>query len=324
MSDRYVRQSVLPQVGSAGQARLARARVLVVGSGGLGCAVLPYLAAAGIGRLLLADPDVVEETNLHRQPLFRMADIGRSKVAAARAALVALNPQVEVEALELRVTPANAAALVARADVVLDAADSLAVTYVLSDACQAAGTALVSASVLGLAGYVGVFCGRAPSYRAVFPEMPPAAGSCAEAGVLGTAVGVIGTLQAHLTLALLLQFEPSVCGRLVSVDFQSLHFGGFSFAGAPEPTAATLAFIAPEQVAATDCVIDLRTLSEAPVSPFAGALRLEADALARAPLSFPPGTRIVLCCRSGIRAWRAARTLQQQGHANVALVALGG
>ncbi len=110
----------------------------------------------------------------------------------------------------------------------------------------------------------------------------------------------------------------------MSVDFQSLHFGGFSFAGAPEPAGATLAFIAPEQVTAADCVIDLRTLSEAPVSPFAGALRLEADALAQAPRTFPAGARIVLCCRSGVRAWRAARTLQQQGHANVALVALGG
>ena len=231
---------------------------------------------------------------------------------------------MQVEALALRVTPANAAALVARAHVVVDAADSLAVTYILSDACQAAGTALVSASVLGLAGYVGVFCGRAPSYRAVFPEMPRTAGSCAEAGVLGTAVGVIGTLQAHLTLALLLELEPAVSGRLISVDFQSLHFGGFSFAGAAEPAAPGLAFIAPEEVAASDCVIDLRSLSEAPVSPFAGALRIEVDALEQAPRDFPPGARIVVCCRSGIRAWRAARTLQAQGHVNVALVALGG
>jgi rhodanese-related sulfurtransferase len=207
---------------------------------------------------------------------------------------------------------------------VLDAADSLAVTYTLSDACHSRGTPLVSASVLGLAGYVGVFCARAPSYRAVFPEMPPGAGSCAEAGVLGTAVGVIGTLQAHLTLALLLRLVPDVSGRLVSVDFQSLHFGGFSFAGASEPGGAVLSFIAPEQVAASDCVIDLRTLQEAPVSPFAGALRIEAEALAQAPLEFPPDTRVVLCCRSGIRAWRAARTLQAQGHNNVALVALGG
>jgi sulfur-carrier protein adenylyltransferase/sulfurtransferase len=323
MTDRYARQCVLPQVGVGGQAQLARSRVLVVGAGGLGCAVLPYLAAAGVGALVLADPDVVEETNLHRQPLYRMADIGHPKVAAARASLLALNPQVQVEAHRLRVTPANAATLIASADVVLDAADSLAVTYMLSDACHAAGTPLVSASVLGLAGYVGAFCGGAPSYRAVFPEMPRAAGSCAEAGVLGTAVGVIGTLQAHLTLALLLKFEPAVLGRLISVDFQSLHFGGFSFAGAAEPAGTPLAFIAPQDVAATDCVIDLRTLSETPVSPFPGALRIEADALAHTPREFPPGARIVLCCRSGVRAWRAARTLQAQGHANVALVALG-
>ena len=120
---------------------MARARVLVVGAGGLGCAVLPYLAAAGVGHLVIVDPDRVEETNLHRQPLFRMGDIGHSKVAAARAALLALNPQVRIEAHAVRVTPANAAALIAAADVVIDAADSLAVTYVLSDACQAAGTA---------------------------------------------------------------------------------------------------------------------------------------------------------------------------------------
>jgi molybdopterin/thiamine biosynthesis adenylyltransferase/rhodanese-related sulfurtransferase len=277
-----------------------------------------------VGRLVLADPDLVEETNLHRQPLFRMADIGRSKVSAARAALLALNPEVEIEALQMRVTPASAGALVAQADVVLDAADSLAVTYILSDACQSGGTPLVSAAVLGLAGYVGVFCGRAPSYRAVFPEMPPNAGSCATAGVLGTAVGVIGTLQAHLTLAMLLEFSPDVAGRLISVDFQSLHFGGFSFAGAHEPGGSVLSFIAPEQVAPTDCIIDLRTLQEAPVSPFAGALRIDAEALALAPREFPAGTRVVLCCRSGIRAWRAARTLQAQGHDNVALVALGG
>ena len=125
--------------------------------------------------------------------------------------------------------PTSRPALVGGATVAIDAADSLAATYVLSDACQRAGKPLVSASVLGLAGYVGAFCGGAPSYRAVFPDMPRAAGCCAEAGVLGTAVGVIGTLQAHLTLALLLKLAPSPLGRLISVDFQALHFGGFGF-----------------------------------------------------------------------------------------------
>jgi sulfur-carrier protein adenylyltransferase/sulfurtransferase len=323
MSERYARQMLLPQVGPQGQARLAQAHVLVVGAGGLGCAVLPYLAAAGVGRLSLVDPDRVDESNLHRQPLYRMSDLGVLKVQAARAALEALNPQVSVATVAARLTADNAPGLMVHADVVLDAADSFAVTYVLSDACQEAGKALVSASVLGLSGYVGVFCGGAPSYRAVFPELPRAAGSCAQSGVLGTAVGVIGTLQAHLTLALLLQFEPSPLGRLLSVDFQTLHVGGFSFSGATEPCGAPLRFIGPRQVAADDFVIDLRSVSEAAQPAFPGALRLEVESLERAAPTVPAEARVVLCCRSGVRAWRAARALQKHGHANVAVVALG-
>jgi molybdopterin/thiamine biosynthesis adenylyltransferase/rhodanese-related sulfurtransferase len=311
MSDRYSRQVVLPEVGAGGQARLQAASVAVIGAGGLGCAVLEYLTAAGVGRLTIVDHDTVEESNLHRQPLYRMSDLGRLKVEAARAALGALNPEVRIEALA------------AAANVVVDAADSFAVTYVLSDACRRAGKALVSASVLGLSGYVGAFCGGAPSYRAVFPELPRQAGSCAESGVLGTAVGVLGTLQAHLTLSLLLALEPSVLGRLINIDFRTLHLGGFSFRDAQEPS-AVLTFIAPEDVAPSDLVIDLRSLSEAPVSPFASAWRVSVEALEQGGQPLPAARRVVLCCRTGVRAWRAARALEARGHRNVALIALGG
>ncbi len=204
-----------------------------------------------------------------------------------------------------------------------DAADSFAVTYVVSDECQRAKKALISASVLGLSGYVGAFCGRAPSYRAVFPEMPRRAGSCAQSGVLGTAVGVMGTLQAHMALALLLGLEPAVPGQLVTVDFRTLRFGGFSFLAAQEPGGAAIPFIAAEQVGNPDVVIDLRSLTEAPVSPFATALRIDVDAVESAETEFPAGPRIVLCCRTGVRAWRAARALQRQGHESVALIAFG-
>lgn len=323
MSDRYARQSVLPEVGSTGQANLAGATVVVVGAGGLGCAVLQYLAAAGVGRLVIVDHDRVEESNLHRQPLYRMSDLGRAKVQAAREALLQSNPAVRVDALAERLTAANAARLAGQAQVVVDAADAFAVTYVLSDACRRSNTPLVSASVLGLSGYVGVFCGGAPSYRAVFPEMPRQAGTCAEAGVLGTAVGVMGTLQAHLTLALLLKWEPAPLGQLLSIDFRTLHLGGFSFATAPEPAGRNIAFIAPAEVSVADIVIDLRSEAEVPVSPFPTALRVAVEAVERAEMSFPQEPRIVLCCRSGVRAWRAARALQNQGHANVALIALG-
>jgi sulfur-carrier protein adenylyltransferase/sulfurtransferase len=322
VSGRYSRQMRLPEVGEAGQARLAAAAVGVIGAGGLGCAVLEYLTAAGVGRLTIVDHDRVEESNLHRQPLYRMCDLGRPKAEAARATLGALNPEVRIEALAERLTPANAPGLVDGVDVIVDAADSFAATYVLSDACQRAGRPLVSASVLGLAGYVGAFCGGAPSYRAVFPELPRQAGSCAESGVLGTAVGVMGTLQAHLTLALILELEPPVLGRLISIDFRTLHIGGFSFAGAAEPVDA-LAFIAPAEVAASDLVIDLRGLAEAPVSPFPSALRLGVEALENGEPRLPSGQRIVLCCRSGLRAWRAARALAARGHRHLALIALG-
>ena len=323
MTDRYARQTILPEVGPQGQARLAAATVLVVGAGGLGCAALPYLAAAGVGRLTIVDHDKVEESNLHRQPLYRMSDIGQPKVQAARAALAALNPATGIEAVCERLSPINAPRLVEDASVVIDAADSFAATYLLSDTCQRARKPLVSASVLGLSGYVGVFCGGAPSYRAVFPELPRSAGSCAESGVLGSAVGVMGTLQAHLALALLLDWQPSVAGRLLSVDFRTLHLGGFSFSGATEPLEQPIPFIAPAEVGGTDIVIDLRSTSEAPVSPFPTALRVGVEALERAELQLPAEPRIVLCCRSGLRAWRAAQALRSQGHANLALLALG-
>lgn len=324
MNDRYARQRVLPQVGADGQSRLAGATLLVVGAGGLGCAVLPYLAAAGVGRLTVIDHDRVEEANLHRQPLYRVSDLGALKVHAATAALRALNPEVVIEACAARLDAANARQLVAAADVVIDCADSFAVTYVLSDACQLAARPLVSASVLGLAGYVGAFCGGGPSYRAVFPELPRAAGSCAASGVLGTAVGVLGTLQAHLVLGLLLDWQPPVLSRLMSLDLRTLHVGDFSFASAAEPAGPLLAFITPGEVRADDIVIDLRSASEAPATALPGALRERLEDLESGARQFPPAARLVLCCRSGVRAWRAARALQRQGHGSLALIALGG
>ncbi len=323
MSDRYSRQIVLPEVGTEGQARLGAASALVIGAGGLGCPVLQYLCAAGVGRLVIVDHDRVEESNLHRQPLYRMSDLGLEKAYAAQAALRQLNPRLRIDAIAERLTPANAARLIAEADLAIDAADSFAATYVLSDECRRAGKPLVSASALGLAGYVGAFCGGAPSYRAVFPEMPRQAGSCSEAGVLGTAVGVVGALQAHMALTLLLRLEPSVLGRMVTIDFRTLRIGGFSFAGAPEPAGPSLPFISASEVSRADIVIDLRSLEEAPISPIAAALRLAVDQVERGEARFPPEPRVVLCCRTGVRAWRAARALQRQGHANVALVALG-
>jgi sulfur-carrier protein adenylyltransferase/sulfurtransferase len=318
--DRYARQLALPEVGPEGQQRLERATVLVVGAGGLGCAVLPYLCAAGAGKLIVVDHDVVDESNLHRQPLYRMDDIGQRKAEVAWATLASLNPYVSVKAVSEMLTPANAPALVAAADIVVDAADSFAVTYILSDECARAGKPLVSASVVGLSGYVGAFCGSAPSYRAVFPDLPAQAGTCATNGVLGTAVGVMGTLQAQIVLSLLL--DLATAGRVITVDFRTLRFGEFSFLSAREEGEG-LRFIARADVSPSDVTIELRGEQEAPVPAFESSLRVAPDNIEDLRARVGKDTRVVLCCRTGLRAWRAATRLRAAGHLNVALFAAG-
>jgi len=319
---RYARQVVLPEVGEAGQARIGAASVLVVGAGGLGCAVLPYLCAAGVGRITIVDHDRVEESNLHRQPLYRVPDIGQLKAEVARASLMALNPQMRVDSVPQRLTPANSRKLVADADIVVDAADSFAVTYILSDECTRAGKPLVSASVIGLSGYVGVFCGPAPGYRAVFPELPQQTGTCATNGVLGTAVGVLGTLQAQLVLSLILDLKPSVAGRLISVDLRTLRFSEFSFLGAREE-AGGFRFISPAEVTEEDVAVELRPVDEAPIPAVRTSVRIPPEQVEQLRESVAASTRIVLCCRTGLRAWRAANRLRAAGHENLVLLAAG-
>lgn len=310
---RYDRQ--LPLTGLDGQARLTGAHVLIVGAGGLGCPALAYLVGAGVGQITLVDPDRIEVTNLHRQPLYRGDQIGQPKARAAAAAMAALNPQVRVEPLIDWLTPANAPALVADADLVLDCADSFAVGLTLSDVCMTAGRPLISASALGVAGYVAGCCGGAPSLRAVFPDLPAQAGTCATAGVLGPVVGLIGALQAQMALALLLGHDPSPLGRLVSMDAGAWRMGGFRFDAAPEPD-APLPFVAASQIRADDLLIDLRTEA----APVPGARHVPPDRIA----DLDPGTaaRVVLACRTGLRAHHAGRTLQSRWPGRIALLAL--
>jgi sulfur-carrier protein adenylyltransferase/sulfurtransferase len=322
-SERYARQIAVTEVGVEGQRRIDAASVLVVGAGGLGCAVLQYLCGAGVGHLVIVDHDRVEEGNLHRQPLFRMNDIGRSKALAARDALLQSNPHVRIDAYCEPLTPANAPTVINDADVTVDAADSFAVTYTLSDVCSAARRPLVSASVTGVAGYVGAFCAGAPSYRAVFPDIPLRPGSCAETGVLGTAVGVVGALQAQMVLALVLGFERSPLGRLISIDFGSLRFSSFSFLAAQEPTELMAPFIADSQLTAKDWVIDLRNEDEiAAAAPIPDSIRFKVEEVEQLCDRVDSAERIVLCCRSGVRAWRAAKRLRARGYDNLALLAL--
>lgn len=316
---RYAAQMGLPQVGSAGQRRLAGARVLVVGAGGLGCALLPLLAGAGVGTLRILDPDRVERANLHRQTLYAEHDLGRSKATAAAERLCGLNRQIRIEAHPLALGPINAGAWVAGADLVIDAADAFAVTYVLSDVCQRLGRPLISASAQQLQGYVGSFCGGAPSYRAVFPQ-PAGSGACGDTGVLGPVVAVLGALQAQMALALLLQLDPSPRGHLLRWDAVAMRLARLDFRDAPEPTFAP-PFLAPGQLADGDLVIDLRDVREAPLPVRSDAWRLPPAETATWMGRLPTAGRLVLCCRTGVRAARVAAHLHGHGYRQVALMA---
>lgn len=218
---RYARQLTLPEIGEAGQAKLRDARVLVVGAGGLGSPAALYLAAAGVGHLAIVDHDTVDRSNLHRQILHRDASVGWPKVRSAAATLSALNPAIDIQPIEARVSADNIAELIAGYDLVVDGSDNFLARYAINDACVAAGIALVYGAVERFAGQVGIFpAGGQPCYRCLFAEAPPegTAPTCAEAGVLGAVPGLVGTLQGLEALKLLIGMSDTLSGKLLSLD----------------------------------------------------------------------------------------------------------
>jgi molybdopterin/thiamine biosynthesis adenylyltransferase/rhodanese-related sulfurtransferase len=229
--DRYSRHLRLPEVGETGQRKLEAARVVVLGAGGLGSPAAYYLAAAGIGTLVIADDDVVERSNLQRQILHADDRIGMPKLDSAARTLRGLNPRVNLEGLPERVTSTNVEALLEGADVVLDGADNFPVRYLLNDACVKLGKPLVYGAVQRFQGQVSVFDagrrrGTAPCYRCLFPQ-PPApedAPNCSEAGVLGVLPGVIGLLQATEAIKLILGIGEPLVGRVLTFDALSMRF----------------------------------------------------------------------------------------------------
>ncbi len=225
--ERYARHIVLREVGGVGQAKLKAARVLVVGAGGLGSPVILYLAAAGVGTIGIVDNDAVSLSNLQRQIAHRTADIGRLKTDSARDAASALNPHVKIETHAVRLTPENARRLIAAYDLVADGSDNFDTRFLIADTCHFAGKTLISAAVTEFAGQLASFKpeGR-PCYRCFIREAPPlgAVRPCSEAGVLGAAAGVMGTLQALEILKEITGAGQSLAGRLLIYEALDTRF----------------------------------------------------------------------------------------------------
>lgn len=221
--ERYSRQLLLPEWTEMAQLALRDASVLVIGAGALGSPVALYLAGAGVGRLGIADDDAVEVSNLHRQLLHFTPDVGTPKTESAAGKLRFLNPEIIVEPYQVRVDEANLAGLVEGQDLVIDCTDSFATRYAINKACCAAGVDLVEGGVVGWNGLVmTIVPGRTACYRCAFPTEPFDARSCAEAGVLGPAAGVIGSLQALEALKFLTGAQAPLVDEFLSVDLATL------------------------------------------------------------------------------------------------------
>jgi molybdopterin/thiamine biosynthesis adenylyltransferase/rhodanese-related sulfurtransferase len=224
---RYSRHLIMPEVGMEGQLKLKGAKVLLIGTGGLGAPLGLYLTAAGVGKIGLVDFDVVDFTNLQRQVTFGTTDVGKPKTEAAKARLTNLNPDVEIVTYEVKLTSENALEIFKGYDVIVDGTDNFPTRYLVNDACVLLGKPNVYGSIFRFEGQVTVFgMPDGPCYRCLYPEPPPPGlvPSCAEGGVLGVLPGIIGSLQAMETIKLLMNTGESLTGRLLLFDALALKF----------------------------------------------------------------------------------------------------
>jgi len=338
---RYSRHLLIPEVGLAGQERLARARVLVIGAGGLGVPVVQYLAAAGIGRLGIVDDDTVELTNLQRQVIYATGDIGRRKVDVVAERVAALNPLVAVDAIAQRLDASNARALVRLYDVVVDATDTFGARYLINDACRLEDKADVYGSIFRFDGQVSVFAPAGPCYRCLFPEPPPAGSvpSCAEGGVLGVLAGLVGTWQANEALKLILGIGSPLIGRLLLIDALAARMHEVALDVDPhcalhgtwrtieDVTDMPLGEIAPARVPeieSTDLddfleahpaalVLDVREPHEAVLGAPARSIAIPASLLEARLHELDSTVTYVVACRVGVRSRWAAERLHDAG-----------
>lgn len=332
MQPDYSRQLLLKEVGAKGQAALARARVLIVGVGGLGSPVLQYLAGAGVGCLGLVDADVLDASNLHRQPIYALSDVGQPKADLARTAVTEINPSVQVETHGARLTADNALELIRAYDIVVDCTDNFRTKFLVNDAAVLAQKPAVFASVYQYEGQLQVYKPdlEHACLRCLWPE-PQAdgvVGNCAEAGVLGPVPGAFGTLQALLTLKILLKMNGQLEGELLLLDFTNFSSVKIKAPRRVEcmaPACAHIRELTREDpgveialgslAAAAERgfeVIDIRTAEEVAARP-AGARHIPMANLLADPGLLEPARRVLLVCATGKRSLAAARELRKRG-----------
>jgi adenylyltransferase/sulfurtransferase len=350
---RYSRHLIMPEVGMDGQLKLKNAKVLCIGTGGLGAPLGVYLAAAGVGRIGLVDFDVVDNSNLQRQILFGTKDVGRPKIAAAADRLRDLNPDIQIETFETRLTSENALELFKDYDIIVDGTDNFPTRYLVNDACVLLGKPNVYGSIFRFEGQATIFAyPGGPCYRCLYPEPPPPGlvPSCAEGGVLGVLPGIVGSIQAAETLKLILGAGDSLVGRLLLFDALAMKFRELKLRKNPEcpacgehrtitklidyeefcgirgeeapAMASTVPEITPKELKARldkgdDLfILDVREPHEYQICNIGGKL-IPLGEISRRAHELDSSREIVVHCRSGKRSAEAAEFLRTAGFRKV-------
>ena len=351
---RYARQTILPELGSIGQKRLSQASVLCVGAGGLGCPALLYLAGAGVGHIGIIDHDTVDETNLHRQILYTMDDIGAPKAAAAKARLSAINPHINITAYAGKLRAENAEQLCAAYDVIIDGTDNFAAKYLINDLSVKHRTPYIHGAVLGFEGQVAVFDARGGGdacYRCLFAHAPKNnVPNCADGGVIGAAAGIIGTMQAMEAIKIIVNHDSlkPLRSTLFTIDTRTMHARRLKIAVDP---ACSVCSLSPEAIIIKDnytmndtpqmpcgavreisvadvkakdmpLLIDVREADEWAAGHIDGAHHLALSELLEGQktpndLEVKSTQEIILYCRSGQRSRNAADIFMRAGYTDV-------
>lgn len=342
--ERYSRHLIIPEFNIEGQRKLKNGRVLVVGTGGLGSPLLLYLAAAGVGNLGIVDFDVVDESNLQRQVLFSVDDVGKPKVEAAKSRIQSLNPHIEITTYNLKLTSENALDIVRDYDVVADGTDNFPTRYLVNDACTILGKTNVYASIFRFEGQVSVFNytdregNTGPNYRDLFPSPPPPGlvPSCAEGGVIGVLPGIIGSLQANEVLKVLSGVGETLSGRLFLFDASSFETRIVKLRKDPENNPVTELIdyedfcglkdpkeeVKVKEITVSELeklssngedytLIDVREPYEYEIANLGGVL-IPQDTVEEEIDKFPSNQKVVVHCRSGIRSANVIKLLESK------------
>lgn len=341
-SMRYNRQMILPEIGEKGQEKLAKAKVLVIGAGGLGAAVLPYLAAAGVGEIGIADHDVIEISNLQRQVIYKTSAVGKYKTDEAKLMLADLNPSVKVNSIAEKLAAHNAISLFENYDFIVDATDSLAIKYLINDACLITNKPMVYGSVFRFEGQVSVFnYQNGPTYRCLFPEENSLTANCNDAGVVGISVGIIGLLQAGEVLKMVLGTGEVLSGKLLVYSILNNEQQKYDFEKNTEFTINSIAFEEKYKILEEDgdeieaekilnqidvedvLFLDVRNTDELPEIRMKNSSQIPLIELEKELENLDRAKTIYIFCQTGIRSKRAAEILLKNNFKKVKSISGG-